>query len=244
MIASLKAEYRKLITVRSTYVLSAVVLLIAAFLAGYPKGYRLDAASQANPGAMQDAMVTAIMITAVFSALIGMLIVTHEYRYSTILYSLTATKSRTVFLLSKVIVLSLFSVVLGAALMATAALSMWVGVQLADGNLVTQSVAYKDVIARSLFYMWGYIMIALLLGALIRNQIGAILTFFVVPSTVESALSLMLKDNAIYLPFSALGAVIDNSDKLSHGAAALVFIAYLAIGWLVTWVLFLRRDAN
>ena len=91
-------------------------------------------------------------------------------------------------------------------------------------------------------------MAGLLIAALVRNQVGAIITLFIVPDTVEGLLSLLLKKNAVYLPFSSIHAVIGQglnyNNSITAGHAALLFSGYLIIGWLIVWVLFLRRDAN
>lgn len=84
------------------------------------------------------------------------------------------------------------------------------------------------------------------MATLIRNQIGAVVaTLFVIPS-LEQIATLLLKNNAVYLPFTSSNEVLVSPEKgsLSYGHAALVFSAYLLIGWIVAWILFLRRDAN
>jgi hypothetical protein len=57
-----------------------------------------------------------------------------------------------------------------------------------------------------------------------------------------------LKKKVVYLPFSALHEVIgqgQNYNKtISPVKGAVIFGCYLVVGWIVAWVLFLRRDAN
>ncbi|MEK7152494.1 MAG: hypothetical protein AAB834_00975, partial [Patescibacteria group bacterium] len=116
------------------------------------------------------------------------------------------------------------------------------------GNeLATQQFFFGEVIWRLAFYLWAYAMTGLLLGVLFRHVVGALVTLFLVPTTVEPLLGLLLKENTKYLPFSALDQVISNgmlSSVLAHNKAALLFGAYLAVGWIIAWFLFLRRDAN
>jgi hypothetical protein len=66
---------------------------------------------------------------------------------------------------------------------------------------------------------------------------------FLIPGTVEQLLGLLLKKNQVYLPFSALGAVLEHN-QISYVRAATVVGLYVVVGWIVAWVLFLRRDAN
>jgi hypothetical protein len=37
---------------------------------------------------------------------------------------------------------------------------------------------------------------------------------------------------------------MDYRNTITPFHAALVFLTYLVVGWIVAWVLFLRRDAN
>jgi hypothetical protein len=116
--------------------------------------------------------------------------------------------------------------------------------------MVPQTLHYGQLFWTTVFTGWGYAMAGLLFVALLRSQVGAIVALFLVPSTVETLLGLLLKKNTVYLPFAALGQVTSptegppNVGHLSPGKGAMVFGAYLAIGWLVAWILFLRRDAN
>lgn len=94
-------------------------------------------------------------------------------------------------------------------------------------------------------------MIGLVLAVLFRQIVAIIVTLFLVPSTVEPLLSMLLKDNAKYLPFTALDSVITGSGTtatgnaaLSAAAGAVTFGIYLAVLWVVTWIVFLRRDAT
>ncbi|HEY1645756.1 MAG TPA: hypothetical protein VGF75_05295, partial [Candidatus Saccharimonadales bacterium] len=99
---------------------------------------------------------------------------------------------------------------------------------------------------------WGYAMAGLVIAALLRNQIGAIIVLFVVPDTVEGLLSILLKNNTVYLPFSALHTMLGVGLNSSNSAgpsisplhALYVFLAYLVVAWLIAWYMFIRRDAS
>jgi hypothetical protein len=89
-------------------------------------------------------------------------------------------------------------------------------------------------------------MIALALAVLLRSQIAAIVSLFAFP-IAEQVLTLLLKANSVYLPFTAQGAVLNGAPKgssVTYGSAAVIFMAYLAVAWIAAWVLFLKRDAN
>jgi ABC-type transport system involved in multi-copper enzyme maturation permease subunit len=175
---------------------------------------------------------------------------THEYRYNTIMYSLTSSNSRSKVLFAKIVAITGVAVAFTVVAAVLAPLMILWGIHAHNLTLVPQTLHFGTLAWECLFYGWGYAMAGLLLAALIRNQIGAIITLFIVPGTVEALLGLLLKNNVVYLPFSALNTVIGNQHEGMSGPsitpvhAAMVFGAYLIGGWIVAWVLFLQRDAN
>src|ERR1700690_121413 len=94
MRAALKAELRKLLTVRSTYFILIVVLLLEVLFAFYISGWRATATDLHSSGALSSAVTDAVTAVSIFSALVALLLFTHEYRYNTIMYTLTASNSR------------------------------------------------------------------------------------------------------------------------------------------------------
>src|ERR1700733_14101281 len=100
MIPALKAEFRKLWTVRSTYLILAFVLVIAIFFGFYVSGWKIDKGALHDPGTLALDVTSAISAVSVFASLIGVLLVTHEYRFNTIMYTLTASNSRSKVLLA------------------------------------------------------------------------------------------------------------------------------------------------
>ena len=132
---------------------------------------------------------------------------------------------------------------------------MLAGVAAAGHSLPHQDINYVVYLAKSVFLCEGYALGALLFIALIRNQVGALAVLFILPNTVEGLLSLLLKHNSVYMPFTALQQVVQSpvladapkrladTGYLSPAKGALVFLAYLTGSWIVTWYLFLRRDA-
>lgn len=248
MIAALKAEYRKVFTIRSTYFLLSLVLLIAIFFAFYVSGWHIDTADLHNPTTLATDVTSAVAVGAIFVALIGLLLVTHEYRYNTIMYSLTSSNSRSKVLLAKFLVITVFSIIFSIVLGVLSPLLSLAGIHLHHLHLAPQTLHYGNLLWRSVFFGWGYAMAGLVIATLVRNQVGAIITLFIVPSTVENLLGLLLKNNVVYLPFSALHEVIgqggDSSYVITPQRGALIFMGYLIVAWAVAWLLFLRRDAN
>jgi ABC-2 type transport system permease protein len=249
MTTNLKAELRKVFSIRSTYVILAFVLLIELLFAFYGSGWRINAQDLHNPMTLNSDVTAAVSTVSIFVALIAALLVTHEYRYNTIMYSLTLSRRRSRVLLAKILVISAFAVVFTLAAAALSPLLADLGAHAHHLHFVPQKFYYGTLLWHSLFFGWGYAMAGLLIATLIRNQIGAIVTLFIAPTTVEGVLSLLLKKNTVYLPFSALHTVIGQGMTTYRNAitplhAAMVFTAYLLVGWIIAWILFLKRDAN
>jgi len=247
MIAALRSEFRKLLTVRSTYFILGFVLLLEVFFAVYATGYKATATQLANPAYLSIQVTDAITTVAALLSIVGILLVTHEYRYNTIVFTLTAARSRTVVLLAKTIAISVFAIVASLIAGFISPLLTMLGVFIAGHEIGPQIFNVWDLLWRTAFFGWGFSMLAMIFAFIIRAQVGAIVAVFLVPSTVESLLGLLLKNNVVYLPFSSLASVttaVTQPAVISYGKAALVASAWIIGGWIVAWILFLRRDAN
>lgn len=250
MIAAIKAEFRKLLTVRSTYVITALVAFLVIIIGFYLQGWRLAGPELLNPSALAGDITGAMNIT-IFGAIVAILLMTHEYRYNTIMHTLTSSRRGHV-LFAKFLTVSVYALFLTVLIGVLAPVTSALGVHLHGNTLVPQTVDYSSIVWRCLFYGWGYGMAGLLLAILTRNQIGSIVALFLIPSMVEQLLGfLLLKHNAIWMPFTALTQVVNGSmagspisNDFSYIQAAGVFCLYLVVGWIVATVLFLRRDAN
>jgi ABC-type transport system involved in multi-copper enzyme maturation permease subunit len=262
MIPTLKSEFKKLLSVRSTYgwcLVTLIFLLIGAF---YADGYKDSANLQARPdkGALFIASTLAHLpnVIALFGGLIAILLITHEYRHNTIIYTLTASNSRSKVILSKIITILGFTFVYAILFTAIALGLIFAGAALANHAIPHQDVNYVTFFGKTLFFVEGYTLAALLFGTLIRNQVGAIAALLILPGTLESLLTLVLKQNSVYLPFTALTQVtqppviqgvhpvrdLPTTGSLSPAKGAFVFLCYLVGGWIIGWYLFLRRDAS
>ncbi|HSX28933.1 MAG TPA: ABC transporter permease [Candidatus Saccharimonadales bacterium] len=251
MIAAVRSELRKLLTVRSTYVTVGFSLLFVVFMSFYVEGVRNGMTVQMLPTAFAEVATNAATPTGVLAAIIAILLLTHEYRYNTITYTLTASRSRTKVLLAKMAVLSVFAVLYVVLMSLVAVVALYVGAVVVKGiTPMHQEIAVLNLLWRIAFYGWAYAMIGLLYAALIRNQVGAFVSFLLTPAVAEPLLGLLLKSNHIYLPFTALQQVLTREapqlgeDALTNGSAAIVVLIYIAVGGLIAWLLFLRRDAN
>jgi len=249
MIPTLKAELRKLLTVRTTYGFLGFALVLELFLGFFINGWRADPLTLRDPGTLANDFAGAVHLLSLLAAIVGILLFTHEFRHNTIAYTLTLANSRSKVLASKIIVVSVMAIIFTLVSGALAPiLSMW-GMHLHHLHLVTQSIPYGSLLWKGLFYGWGYTMAGLLIATLVRNQIGAIVTLFIVPGTIEGLLMLWIKHNVVYLPFSALNSILGRGmaaypNAITPFHAVLVFSGWLISGWIVAWILFIRRDAT
>jgi ABC-2 type transport system permease protein len=247
MISAITAEFRKLFTVRSTYIIFGIVVILLLFFGFFVSGWQIDSADLHNPTTLVGDVYGAVSVVSIFIGIMTVLLVTHEYRYNTILHTLTLSNKRSKVLFAKLLVMTGLAIVFTFLVsILSPLLAVW-GLRAHHLTLVHQHLPYLNTLWRSLFYGWGYTMLALLIAVLLRNQIGSIVTLLVVPGTVEALLGLVLKKNVAYLPFSALKTVVGEGqykNSITPFHAALVFVAYLVVGGAIGWILFLRRDAS
>lgn len=246
MIAALKAEFRKLLTVRSSYILLLVALALGGFINYWVFGYKAgQEAIVAGSGYLQNSLFNTLSGVSIFAGIAGILLMTHEYRYNTIFYALTAARSRTKLLLAKISVVVVYAVVFAVLLTVVSLLMAKLGLHVGHHVLVAQHFQWGDVIWRSLVYIGGVVLFGLLFAVLVRNQIGTIVLYLFMPGTIEPLAGLVLKSKIAYLPFTSLGNVVTQKPEyFSHAKSALVALVWLIVGWVIAWLLFLKRDAN
>jgi ABC-type transport system involved in multi-copper enzyme maturation permease subunit len=247
MFAAIKSEFRKLITVRSTYVIVGLAVLLVIFFAFYATGIRATQSTVSDIGLLANQSRQAILAVGLLGSLVGVLLVTHEYRYNTIMYTLTSSNSRTKTFLAKLVVITGFSVVYALFIAVLSPALTMAGLATKGLTLVPQHIDVASLLWQVLFVGWGYSMVAFILAMIIRIQVGAISAMFLVPAMLEPLLGLLLKKQAVYLPYNSLQSVLQSNPDLLHISplrAAGVFTVYAVVGLVVAWQFFLRRDAS
>lgn len=250
MFASLKAEFRKLLTVRSTYAIVVISLLLVALFAGFGDGYKAIPISLQAPDLLMGESANAIVFVGLVLAFAGLLLLGHEYRYNTIMYTLTSSPSRLRSLTAKIVAASVFAVITALLVSFFSPLCTIVGAHLHGYHIAPQHYDYWSVVWHSAFVGWGYAMYAFILIALLRNQVGAIVTFLLIPLIGESILGHIFRNTSKYYPFTSLQSVVmQHSDKgsttvFSPDRSALVALAYIVAGLAISVALFLKRDAT
>jgi len=246
----MKAEFRRLFTIRSTYIITFISLVLTIFFCLWIEGYKgLSGSPAANlsPTALHEILANGLGMGIGFATIIAILFMAHEYRYNTIMYTLTASASRTKALLAKLITMITFTIGYGLLSVAVAFASYYVGLSLRDASLPAQDFNVLAELGRLVFYCAAYSLVGILLATATRSVVFAIATIFVFPTAIEPLLGLLLKENAKYLPFTTLDSTIGAAmaqNTLSSGTAMIVSTGYLAVALVVTWILFVKRDAN
>lgn len=256
MKAQLKSELRKLLTVRSTYIMTALGLVIVIITSFWVEGYKGLTGSPSSllaPNAIEELIKNAALSGGGFGVIIAILFMAHEYRYNTIMYTLTASNSRHKVLASKILVMLGFGFALTVLCAVVGVGFYYLGLSLRDATLPAQDINWLYMGGRILFYNIAQMMLGLIFATLTRSITAAIAIVFLAPATVEPLIGLLIKEKAAYLPYASLERVISAfggeaaqivSGSLSVGRAVLVGCVYLLIGWAITWTLFVRRDAN
>ena len=248
---TLRAEFRKLLTVRSTYVAAMLALAVTGGTAMYIVGWHASAADLRDRTFLATQVANPIAIVAILGNVVAILVITHEYRYNLLLHTLTATNSRNKVLAAKATVVTTFAVALTIGVDAVAFAVSSVTAHIAHGHaLVPQTVRYGDLLWRTLFYGWGYAAAGLAIALLVRNQVGALVTAFVLFGPAEGILSVALGNHGYLMPFTALTNVLGSKlanealVAVSHERAAVAFLVDIALATAVGWLGFIRRDAS
>jgi ABC-2 type transport system permease protein len=260
MARALAYEWVRLRTLRSTWWLSAISLLLSAGLTvAVAFGFR----HQESPAALAVTWTAGsgfspVPFAAVFGAVIGVFTFGHEYRHGAIRATFTDIPRRGRVFLAKLIVPAVWGVVVSLV----ALVIDWVVVRLVWGSSTTAHGFLPSPTGRLLL---GFVLLTVLwtlmgvaLGGLLRSVPAAIVIVFVVPLVVEPVLSAVftlvhalhsfhrLPD---FLPFAA-GARMVTTDVngtvttgLSPLHGGLVFAAWTAVIAVLAAVRVLTRDA-
>src|SRR5690606_21376125 len=138
MLGTIKAEVRKLLTVRSTYVILFIILALSVLVNFYVEGYwgqSGSAAGMLESTAFNEIISNGVGMAALFISIVAVLQMGHAYRDNTITYTLTANARRTQVFLAKVIVIGLFSILAGLFVGMFSILMYKIGVGLRGASL-------------------------------------------------------------------------------------------------------------
>ncbi len=247
----LASEFLKLRTIRTTYfLLLGVVLLSGGVTAGFVGSGSVDRGDQ-DPAL---SLGQAASFGAIFVAVIGILIVTNEYRHSTIMTTFLADPRRVRVLLAKLAAAVIVGLVFAVtALTVAAAVALpWLA---ARGESLQLDGQAAEAVGRVLLVFALTAVFGAALGAIVHSQVGAIVGYFVWILVVESIITalagLLLTDFgkpdpvSKFLPGNSLGGIIGgqgNDFVLNAGGAALLALGYAIVLSVLGALSMTRRD--
>ena len=237
MKALLHAELLKLRSTRMTAgLLLATLGLVALTVAvSVPDvGDENAPLSLGDPDLLADAVATSFGVPQLLMVLFGTLAFTQEFRYGTVTSTYLGEPRRTRVLVAKWMSLALVSVVITTA---TLALSVAFGIALIrsrDGD-VTVAGHFWGVVASGFVVMAAYGVIGVAVGALVRNQIAAVVGVLVWMTAVEYTVIPTFPGIGRWMPLGATSALFQlgpsmglDGKLLSASVAGLVLAGYTA----------------
>jgi hypothetical protein len=240
----LRSEWLKLWTTRTTWVMLGIGLLGEALFAGlYPA---LAPLADVERELAEGEVTTGIGLLMVLMLVLGVLIVTTEFRHGTSSSTFLASPKRYPALLAKLAASLLVGLLAGLAFVAVnGGLSLSLvasrgGDLPASGDLV--SVYAGVVVSFALLSAFGFGV-----GAIIRNQVGAIIAaiaFFFVLSPLPELLPGSIGE---YFPAQALGSLhghVEGNGGLDQVSGGLVLAAWAAGLVAIGIALICRRDVS
>jgi ABC-2 type transport system permease protein len=244
MTAQIKAELLKIRTTRTTIaLLLGMVALILIFtlldgLLSHPSGLM----GKEN----QRELLGVSGLTGVFSALAGVLLVTSEYRFGTIRPTILFNPVRYHVLTAKVVAGALAGVAFGVV---GEAINWAVGYAVLDGRGITVVLSSSDILLLTLgglagTALWGAIGAGL--GAIIHNQVGAIIAVLAWGFAVDNLLFGLAPLVGRFMPTRASDALMGLHEHhlLAPGAGAIILIAWAGVLAVVGIALSVRQDIN
>lgn len=271
MTDALRYEWVRIRTLRSTYWLTGLALVLPALLSGLLAAFLPDSMWSEMGDALGGALLlggltfSPLPLNAIFMAMIGAFAFGHEYRYGTMLQTLAAVPQRNKLMLAKLLVVTGWSL----AVAVVGLLVNWALVAgLSGHSLDVFGPTVGPAIVGYLFYvaLWGLLGVGL--AALLRNLPVTIVFLFVFPLVIEPVLSAVLllvpglepiRDVNNYLPFTAglattntftasetgqlTGGASPAGDSPARVVSGLTFALWIALILSPAWVLFKKRDA-
>lgn len=265
---ALRVELRKTLTTRMWWILLLVmalyVLSISAFLAlsftqagqagapGAPAGPSLD-----DPAVRLALYTLAMPLAYVFPVLVGTLAITTEYRYQTLTYTFLAQPRRVRVLAAKLAVGVAFGLALGVVAVAVGAGGA-AGVLTLTGNDAGLDGDVLRALGQTVLGMGLWAAVGVGVGALVRNQVAAIVVVVAFSQLVEPLLRFGLgaweatREVSQYLPGAAGDAMAGASlytlgspvQLLDWWQGGLVLAAYALVLLAVGGASTVRRDVT
>lgn len=247
----LASEFVKLRTIRTPYALLLGTTLISG---GAAAGFVGSGSVDQNDADPALSLGQAASFGTLFVAVLGILIVTNEYRHGTIMTTFLAEPNRVRVLLAKLAAAGIAGLVfaLTAITVAAAVALPWLAGRGESLQLDGQAL---EAVGRVLLAFGLTAVFGAAVGAIVQSQVGAIVGWFIWIFVIESLITLLSgllltevgepDPVSKFLPGSSLGGIVggEGSEFVLDGGGAVVLAIGYAIGLSVLAALSItRRD--
>ena len=249
MSRQLRSELLKQRTTRTTLILLAWMLGLVVLVV-LLHALALNASDLAKAGNQPKVYGWGTSIGALFAALFGAIGVTSEIRSGTIRPTLLATPKRTVVIAAKAGASAVAGLLIGLAAEALVAAIASAGLAIRGIHITLSAGDFAQMLAGGAVAAALWAAIGTGIGALVQNQVGAVVGLCVWLLLIESILIGDVPSAAKFSPGASAGALagmiqnISNGSLLAPALGALLLAAYAvsaaALGVIVTE----RRDIN
>jgi len=244
MIAQTKAELLKVRSTRTTIGLMlgmVALILLFSLLTGL-----LTHADQLSTKENQRQLLGIGGLAGVFSALAGVLLITSEYRYGTIRPTVLFNPARGQLLAAKLAAGALAGI---AFALLGEAISWAIGITILEARGITIVLSSTDIqrlVLGGIASVALFGMIGVGLGAIIRNQVGSVITLLAWGFIVDNLLFGLVPSVGRFTPTRSQDALmgLTTDHLLSPAAGAAILIAWTALLAAVGLALTTRRDIN
>jgi ABC-2 type transport system permease protein len=239
--ALLSAELLKLRTTRMVYGLLGALLAIVAVAT-------IVAVAASSKGELErdpEGLFASPLSGIVFVLILGVMLLAGEFRHGTITQTLLATPVRWKVLVAKLVAAAILGFAF-AVLAELLALALGVPAFALKGADFTFNHEAAELVACNIGAMTIAATLGVALGAVIRNQVAAIVVVFGWLLILEPLLGAGLEENAKYLPGAAIAAIVgaDGEDLLSTGGGVAVTLAYVGVLAAIGGRFVFTRDVN
>jgi ABC-type transport system involved in multi-copper enzyme maturation permease subunit len=250
MKALVRAELLKLRTTRmqAWLLIATLALVVLTVAVDIPSaGAKNDALSLDDPALLARIVGDSFGVPQVTMVVLGALAFTQEIRYGTITSTFLVEPRRPRVLAAKGVALVLAGVVLTAATLVVSIVATTTLIRIRDGN-ATAGPEFWQVVAAVFVVMVLYGVIGLAVGALLRNQIVAVVAVLVWMLAAERLLIGALPAIGRWTPGGAasgllqLGPTVTSETLLGPPVGALLLLGYTAAAVALAVVVAPRRD--
>lgn len=255
MTTALRAEMRKLTT---TQVLTWLIVLsvgLCILVASLGSGFSGEPDNSPDDRTLELLLNFTLGFPFLIAAILGVIGITGEYRHLTVTPTFLSVPRRGTVVTAKLVTYLVTGLVLGALCVAAtiAIAAPWLSARGFDIDLGSEStirIIIGGIIASGIYGVVG-----VGLGALLRNQVAAVVGLVVYLFVVEPILSAIPKVQAAYpyLPGGAASALVQTADPdaqvsgytlLDPWVGGLVLLAYGLVFAILGSVLTVRRDVT